>query len=136
MLTAWRDEMATGNADIDNQHRELLRKVDDLLKACRERRMRDEIAPLVWFLKRYARKHFRDEERLQLESGFPGYPEHKAEHDAFYQEVQNLEKRYAQDGATTVLIVESVHMMCEWLHTHFNQMDRVLVEFLRDSDTN
>jgi len=135
MLTVWREEMATGNDEIDGQHRDLLKKVDDLLTACRERRMGDEIGQLIWFLKRYVRKHLRDEERLQLESGFPGYPAHKAEHDAFFREVQLLETRYARHGASTVLIVESLHMMCGWLARHFHDMDSELVEFLRDSDS-
>jgi hemerythrin len=132
MLTAWRDDMATGNEAVDGQHRELLKKVDDLLQACREQRVREEIAQLLWFLKRYVRVHFRDEEKLQLESCFPGYPAHKAQHDAFYHEVLQLEARYAREGASPALIVESVHLMCEWLHLHFNDMDCVLVEFLRN----
>jgi len=135
MLTAWREEMATGNADIDDQHRDLLNKVNDLLTACRERRMSEEIGQLIWFLKRYVRKHFRDEEKLQLKSGFPDYPAHKAEHDAFFKEVQRLELHYAQEGASTVLVVESLHMMCGWLHSHFHDMDAVLAEFLRKADS-
>lgn len=131
-LTAWREEMATGNEAIDRQHRDLLNKVEELLLACKLRRMEDEIAHLIWFLKRYVRKHFRDEEKLQRESGFSGYWHHKAEHDAFYLEVQHLEKRYQEEGASTVLVVGSLHMMCDWLHTHLKQMDQALADYLHD----
>jgi len=132
MYTAWRDEMATGNEAIDSQHKDLLKKVADLLTACKARRGSEEIARLLWFLKRYVRKHFSDEEKLQLMHGFPYYQAHKAQHEAFYQEVKRLEARYAVEGASTVLIVQSVHLMCDWLHNHFNQMDNVLVGFLRE----
>ena len=132
MFTGWCDEMATGNEEIDAQHKDLLKKVADLLTACKAGRGSEEIARLLWFLKRYVRKHFSDEEKLQLILGFPGYRAHKAQHDAFYQEVKRLEARHAKEGASTVLIVQSVHLMCDWLHKHFNQMDLVLVEFVRD----
>jgi len=135
-LTAWREEMATGNEAIDSQHRDLLNTVEDLLLACKLQRMEDEIAQLIWFLKRYVRKHFRDEEKLQRESGFSGYQHHKAEHDAFYLEVQHLESRYREEGASTVLVVGSLHMMCDWLHTHFKQMDQALPTICTTLNTN
>ncbi len=131
MFTDWRDEMACGNEEIDAQHRDLLRKVNDLLTACRYRRGEEEIARLLWFLKRYVRRHFRDEEKLQLASGYPGYPDHKLQHDAFGRVVRQLEESYRQCGANTVLIVRSVQTMCSWLHEHFERYDRELVEYLR-----
>lgn len=135
MLTQWRDEIETGIEDIDSQHRDLLRKVDDLLRASKELRAQEEIARLLWFLKRYVRRHFRDEENLQLTSGFPGYKLHKAQHDWFYREVQRFEARYAREGASTVLVVQSIRMMSEWLRNHFLKMDRALAEHLRKADS-
>lgn len=132
-LTAWQEDMSTGNGKIDGQHRDLLNKVDDLLVACRERRMADEIGRLLWFLKRYVRKHFHDEEQLQIDSGYPGYAVHKAEHAVFYLQVQALEARHAREGASSTVIVESLHLMCEWLHGHFRGSDRTLVEYLHDT---
>lgn len=132
MIPTWRNEMATGVEEIDNQHRDLLRRVEELLSACRERRMQEEVARLLWFLKRYVRKHFRDEEKLQLATGFPGYPAHKAQHEDFFRQVKRLEARYDREGGSTALIVESVHLMCNWLDTHFNTMDALLAEHLRN----
>lgn len=127
--------MATGNEEIDSQHRDLLRKVDDLLNASRVLRGGEEIGRLLWFLKRYVRKHFRDEEKLQLNSGFPGYRQHKAEHDAFIRIVKHLEDQYACEGESTILIVKAVQTMCNWLRSHFYEMDRELAEYLRNAGT-
>jgi len=131
MLTRWREEMETGFEEIDSQHRDLLRKVDDLLRASKALRGNEEIARLLWFLKRYGRKHFREEESLQVKSGFPDYQQHKAQHDLFYLEVKRLEARYAKEGPNTILIVHAIQMMCNWLHDHFYRMDRELAEYLR-----
>jgi hemerythrin len=131
MLTTWREEMATGNEDIDRQHKDLLNKVDDLLRAAKAQQGEEEIARLIWFLKRYVRKHFRDEERLQINSGYPGYQVHKIQHQEFFRDVQRFEARYANEGASTVMIVNSVQMMCNWLNNHFHQIDRAMVDYLR-----
>jgi hemerythrin len=126
------EEMQTGNQQIDNQHRDLLHKADDLIQACKALRGEEEIGRLFWFLKRYVRKHFRDEEALQLACGFPGYTFHKAQHEWFYREVQRLEGRYAKEGATTLVVVGAIRMMQSWLRNHFLKMDRLLVEHLRE----
>lgn len=128
------EAMETGRKEIDDQHRDLLRKVDDLLAACRARRGEEEMARLLWFLKRYVRRHFRDEEALQLESGFPFYPLHKAQHAWFYQEVRRLELRYAKGGVDSVFIVQATQTMCRWLREHFQKSDRLLVEHLKKRD--
>jgi hemerythrin len=137
-FTVWDESMATGYEAVDQQHRDLLDKVNDLLAACRERRMAGEIPRLIWFLKRYVRKHFRDEEQLQLDHGYPGYPAHKAQHDWFYAEVRSLELKYSSEGASTILVIESLYLMCNWLHAHFKDVDQILVNYLHDkgSDSN
>lgn len=133
MLTRWREEMATGNEVIDGQHKELLRHVDELLKGARAQRGNEEIGRLMWFLKKYVRQHFRAEEKLQLECGFPGYEAHKLQHEIFFREVRRLEALHAEQGENTVMIVAAVAAMCDWLRSHFNRMDKVMAEYLRDA---
>lgn len=132
MLTQWQEIFETGNRDIDGQHQELLRRVDDLLKGAKAKKGSEEIGKLMWFLKKYVRRHFRDEEKLQRAAGYPGYVAHKAQHDMFFREVQRLEALHAEQGENTLMIVAAIHAMCEWLRSHFNRMDRDLIEYLRE----
>lgn len=133
MITQWRDELSTGDQDIDGQHQELLRRVDDLLKGAKARKGSDEIGKLMWFLKKHVRRHFRDEEKLQLKSGYPGYEVHKAQHEMFFREVLRLESLHAEQGDNTLMIVAAVHAMCEWLRNHFNRMDKDLIKYLKEN---
>ena len=134
-LTTWQDDMATGNEEIDTQHKDLLHRVNDLLVACKALRGKEEIGRILWFLKGYVRRRFRAEEKFQARYGFPGYQAHKAEHYAFFREVRHLEALHAKDGASTLLIVKTTRMMCLWLRGHFNRMDKELAAFMRDMDT-
>ncbi len=133
MFLTWHDELLTGNEEIDEQHRELFRKVEILMQACKAKRCHEEIGRHLWYLKRYVRKHFKTEEKLQLTLGFPDYVAHKAKHDAFFEEVRHLEAQYAKEGGSTVLIVKAVRMMEEWLRKHINELDRELAAFLREA---
>ncbi|HBA86553.1 MAG TPA: hemerythrin [Geobacter sp.] len=133
MLTTWREEMATGNDVIDGQHKELLRRVAEMLKCAKEQRGHEELGRLMWFLKKYVRQHFRAEEKLQLDCGFPGYEAHKLQHELFFREVLRLERMYEEQGDNTVMIVAAITAMCEWLRSHFNVTDKIMAEYLREN---
>lgn len=132
MFLAWHDDLLTGNEEIDEQHRELFRRVDTLLQACKAKRCREEIGRHLWYLKRYVRKHFSAEEKLQLSLGFSGYDAHKARHDAFFEEVRHLEAQYAREGGSTVLIVKAVRMMDDWLRNHISELDMEMAAYIRE----
>ena len=125
------EDMLTGVEEIDNQHRDLLQRVSELIEASKALRGETEIAMLIWFLKRYVRKHFRDEESLQLKAGFPDYRDHKAQHDWFFREVLRFESRYSREGASTAVVVQALTMMGHWMRNHFSNMDGYLAEHLR-----
>lgn len=133
MLTTWHEDMATGNEVIDGQHKELLRRVEELLNCAKEQRGDEELGRLMWFLKKYVRQHFRAEEKLQLDCGFPGYDAHKAQHDMFFEDVKRLEALYAEQGESTVMIVAAITALCDWLRTHFKVMDKVMAEYVREA---
>lgn len=132
MFLTWHDELLTGNEEIDEQHRELFRKFDSLAQACKAKQGKDEIGRLLWYLKRYVRKHFSCEEKLQQSLGFPAYDTHKAQHDAFFNDVRYLEEQYAMEGGSTVLIVKAVQMMGDWFRKHIHEMDMEMAAFVRE----
>jgi len=131
MLAEWREEMATGDEDIDKQHQELLRRVRALLEAANLRQGDREIGRLLWFLKGYVRRHFRTEEKFQLACGYPGYLAHKVQHDIFVRQVRRLEIQHAKEGDSTAMIVAAVLTMCDWLRQHFDLMDKKMVEYVQ-----
>ncbi len=59
----WTGDLAVGINKIDEQHRELFKRINDLLLAIREQRCRAEIDKTIEFLDDYARFHFSEEEQ-------------------------------------------------------------------------
>src|SRR5512134_3985517 len=81
----WTPALAVGDADIDDQHRELFRRAARLIDALRSGD-RGEVLPTLAYLEAYAVHHFAGEERLMRELGYPGLAEHVAAHGRFREE--------------------------------------------------
>ena len=67
-------DLMTGNALIDSEHRQLFAAVNNLMTACSQGKGRDQIQQTVTFLSNYVVKHFQDEERLQTRATTPTIP--------------------------------------------------------------
>src|ERR1019366_10060961 len=64
--------------------------VDDLYKALQEGRSRKDISDIVGKARQYAKQHFASEEALWARSGCPGLEEHKAVHQAYIGQVEQI----------------------------------------------
>jgi len=131
MSVEWTDDLETGFARIDEQHKELLRKVDNLLTACRNGYGKEEVADTIAYLERYIVEHFRDEERVQMENAYPEYNVHKLEHERFLKDFEELKADFEREGASLPLIVTTNRVVVAWLMNHIKKTDKALAEFLR-----
>lgn len=131
MAIEWNEKLATGNSVIDNQHKELFARFDSLLTACKERKGKEEVYNLLLFLGDYVKSHFALEERLQQESNYPHYGEHKAQHESFIRDLQGLESQLNQEGASLSLVIQTNQTMVNWLIQHINITDREMAGYLR-----
>jgi hemerythrin len=131
MATEWNKALETGNADIDNQHKELFRRFDSLMDACQQRKGKEEVCKVLLFLGDYVKKHFAMEEELQLNRNYPHYPAHKEQHASFIKELENLEQQFKLEGATLSLIIQTNQSMVSWLINHINVKDKDLATYLR-----
>ena len=75
MAIEWRESLATGHEEIDNQHKELFKRFNNLLTACNKGKGNEEVGNLLKFLSDYVVSHFAAEEQLQIRHNFSGYQE-------------------------------------------------------------
>ena len=129
-LMYWTPEIAVGSELIDDQHRSLIERVNQLVAAIEEGREEEEIARLFDFLKGYTQDHFAAEERLMHESGYPERERHAAEHQAFCAKIADLERRMAAEGMTAVLKRDFDEAVIDWLFEHICRIDRALGQYL------
>lgn len=133
MAIEWNEKLATGNDNIDNQHKELFRRFDSLLAACNQRKGKEEVHNLLLFLGDYVKTHFSMEETLQRKHHYPHYPAHKEEHDGFIGDLQRLEEQLKVEGPSFPLVIQTNQTMVNWLIKHINRMDKEMAVYLRSN---
>jgi hemerythrin len=131
MPVEWTDDLATGAGEIDEQHKELFRRINGLLEACTEGKGKDEVKRVMQFLDDYVATHFSAEEKYMATYGYSGYSGHKAQHLEFMEKFSNLKARLEKEGPGVHLVVNANIMLVEWLQNHIRKLDKALGAFLK-----
>jgi len=133
MPAGWHPSLTTGDDVIDEQHREILRRLADLVEAL-ERGKRSEVGKLFEFLGDFVLEHFVAEERAMSESAYPGTNVHSAAHRRFMREYGDLRRLYDTAGPTLAIAVRTGTWVQDWLHSHIFGADLALARHLRERD--
>lgn len=111
---------------IDEQHNHLLGLVCGFDPADPS----DKARLLLMEILRYTREHFRMEEELMTEAGYPHLAGHRNLHDDLLKEAV----RFAVRDLSSRLVRQEFHdFLRDWLTNHVLQADRALADFLRES---
>jgi len=129
MSIEWSDDLATGMATIDDQHRELYANVAKLHAIMKERRL-DDLPAVLDFLQRYALEHFATEEREMEKAGYPGLGDHQAAHQAFVSEYLR-HRDHLRVGPTTGSVIALSAWLGGWLREHVRRVDGEMARYLR-----
>jgi len=130
-MIKWTEELATGSAEIDQQHQEIFRRISSLLEACQEGKGREEVCRVLGFLDDYVVTHFGDEESYMLEHKYPGYAEHKAMHVEFTKNYILLKKQVETEGTGLNTVLATNRLVVDWLTNHIRKVDKQLGAFLK-----
>jgi hemerythrin len=131
MVIHWNEELATGNLEIDNQHKEMFSRFNNFQLACKHGKGLDELSNLLAYLGQYVRSHLAMEEQLQRDHDYPGYQKHKAEHESFIRNFRKLEDQLSIQGTNSTLLIQTNMALVTWLMRHFTWMDKDLAKFLQ-----
>jgi hemerythrin len=135
MAISWDPSLATGNAEIDQQHVELFSRLDALLEGARSKRSVEEVGRLLGFLGDYVVTHFAAEEAVMRKHAYPDLQAHRAEHERFVGDFSALLREYLADGASLLLIVRVNARVTDWLRDHIYRTDKALARFLAEKAT-
>ena len=124
----WNDEYSVGIESIDTQHKKLLGLINSLQPAVNyktgeafEREALDELVD-------YTRTHFKFEEDLMEQNGYPDFTTHRAEHELMIARVGEVLNQYQQDRDTAMQ--NAIDFLRDWLINHINGTDQQYSQFL------
>ena len=118
----WDDEWTLDIPLIDDQHRRLLRMIDEFHDAMAMGMGHETAAALLCTLVEYTRTHFATEEQYMREVGFPGAVVHRYEHEKLIAQIEGY--RAKVDNGELDVTIELMEFLRAWLTGHIAYADR------------
>ena len=126
----WTDKFSVGVAQLDAQHKTLIAMVNRLLSSPEVTTRSETISDLLSDMTDYARTHFRTEEELMRQHGYPMLDEQIAQHRSFRKKAVDF------CTATTLAIDEipdtMLNYLREWLLEHILTVDMQYKPFFEE----
>lgn len=116
---------------IDEQHKMLIQKLNDLSKAIEKGKGELETVKALDFMVNYTDFHFSAEEELLVEHNYPGLDNQKKQHAEFKGYLKQLVEDFQEEGPTKVLVTSINVFLINWLIKHIKGDDLKLGEFLK-----
>jgi len=124
MAIEWTPNLAVGVSSIDQQHKTLFDKANQLFEAGRNNRTKDFISEMLDFLDDYTKQHFRSEEVYMKSIGYPGYEDQKKMHADFIVSLSKLKSDYQESGGNILVILNANQIVADWLLKHVSIEDK------------
>ncbi len=128
-IAQWRPEYATGDNLVDEQHQSLFSTINALNNAMLIGQGEILLEKTLQSLKDYTTIHFDTEEQFMLRHQYPGYANHKQQHEALKAKVLEFEHQHQQDLGQ--LTREVSHFLTDWLIHHIKDEDQKMIRFCR-----
>lgn len=133
MRIVFDEELYTGNELIDNEHKELIDRVNKLVESCENGKEKVTAVKTLDFLMDYTEFHFSDEEKLQQEVGYDKLEQHKSQHEDFKKSVDELRQMLEEEEGPTDAFVQAVNKnISQWLVNHIQGWDKAVAEYIRN----
>jgi len=126
----WNNSMSVGIESWDQDHRELLRLIDEL-NNIEEDTSHELLASCLEYLKEYADLHLASEERIMEEEGYPGIVPHKAKHDYYRHRIAQEQKKFMEADESCDLPKLKAFLMAWWTE-HIKKEDQRYKDFFQN----
>ncbi len=124
-------ELLTNNKIIDEQHKDLLDKINDFSNACMQGKGRTHTENALKYMLDYTHMHFKTEENLQVSNAYPFYEAHKAAHNALTDKFTSLGNKINTENVAISDVAE-FNSLVAMLITHIKIEDKKLATFISE----
>ena len=128
----WSDVYSVQVPEIDEDHKHLFDLMNELHDAVEAKHGHEVLAKTLDGLIQYVSHHFNHEEGLFLRTGYPGYEEHKREHELLTGQALDVQAKFLE-GRSETLPEEVLQFLKDWLCMHTTGSDRKFGVFVNTS---
>lgn len=126
------DELLTGIASIDEQHRNLFVRAGTIVDALRRSHASSDVRRLLDFLDSYCAEHFQTEEDAMERCHVPDTLKHRTAHKFYRGRVQALREELEAKGASADLAVRARMTLVDLFAEHIKEHDLPMARHLRE----
>jgi hemerythrin len=127
-LVTWSNKYSVGVDALDDQHKTLLKVLNEFHAASIRGKAREAAGPLMRQIVTLANEHFSTEQRLMESAGFPGLAGHRAKHEELSAKLAEFVSRH-EEGDTT-MYAQLLYFMRDWLSSHMQTEDQEYAPWL------
>lgn len=130
----WTEDMTVGVSIIDSQHKELFKRINNLVAAIKQHRCKDEIDGMLKFLEDYARFHFAEEEKHMRETRYAGYEEQVEDHKRYLAALAELKEQASLprvQGSSYDLSATTNQVVVDWIVDHIMKIDMKFGKYIK-----
>ena len=114
---------------IDEQHRELITRINKLHDAMKEGKGREVVQSTLNFLVSYVVKHFTDEESFMEKYECPIKDVNKKAHKDFVEKLKDFESKQAR--GEVLLSLEIYNDLSKWVINHIKTIDTKMAAYVK-----
>lgn len=121
-IISWKDDYSVGISEIDRQHHKIIDLINQLNDAMTKGKGKEILGKTLADLISYTHSHFKAEEKLFDEYGYPDAEEHKIKHQKMTGKVLDLQKQFREQKIT--ITFEVMDFLEKWLDKHILGTDK------------
>ena len=125
----WQDEYSVGIFEIDRQHQEIIKLINDLSLLCAvdNSKSYDTFKIMLFSAAEYLQNHFWSEEVRMKSSDYPEFLEHKKRHVEMAHKINEMANNIGKDDSLTIKSVTEYFR--EWYREHLLSWDKEMGEY-------
>jgi len=127
-LIDWSDELELGIASIDEQHKTLVKIVNDFHQGLANGCARESIDNVLRQLFHYIHTHFTYEEKLLEKHAYPYTEQHRQKHNELIKQAETLRDKLTE--GRIMIGMDILSFLKGWILHHILEEDKAYVNFL------
>ena len=127
MAVLWSNDLVVGVDTIDNQHKGIFIRINNLLDAMILGKGKEDILEII----EYIGEHFNTEENLMAKYNYISYVKQKTEHMLFIKYFFGIKRELETQGVSSLLLLQTHQRVCNWLKNHIVNEDKKFCMFIK-----
>ena len=131
MEEKWTEDLTTNIPVIDTQHKNIITRINEFLRAVSQGRGQKEIEKAVKILEELSKSHFETEEKFMIQYKYTDYKMHRAHHKNFIKVIESLIIEFELISPSSDLVKKIKIVLLSYFQNHITKFDKPLANFLR-----